>query len=261
MKIMNTSKKKKPITDKNVESVINKDKTSENVSQETGYSSATVKKEVKKGKLKLGFIQDSGDTSPPPVEQGQAQGTGISKPVLDFYATAYGFITFVDTMLWFVSKISKGAIEYERLDEKEKEICANALKAEERVLEILASQAWAVHVIVLMQLIGVFSQKIKLKKKPKKEEKKKPDEPTKEVLKKQSLKDVTHKSTVKKVQPMGTATKISPEVENKENDIEFLDTNEFGNIDNSDRNTQHETPKIHDENYGNPPKDGKGLKK
>ena len=251
-------KQKNPITNKDVENVINKDKTTKDVSQETGYSTTTVKKQVKKGKLKLGFVQDSGDSSPPPVEQGVQQ-SGVSKPVLDYYATAYGFITFVDTMLWFTSKISKGAIEYERLDDKEKEICANALKAEEKVLEILASQAWAVHVIVLMQLVGVFSTKIKLKKKPKKEEKKKPDEPTKEVLKRQSLKDVTHKPTQRKVPKMGDATEVSTEVENKEQPIDFLETTEFGNIDNSDRNTQHETPKIRDKNYGNPPTNGKGL--
>jgi len=255
--------KKKPITSENVKDVINQTKTAEGVAEQTGYSEKTVQKKVKQGKLKLGFTQDTGDANPPPVEQGQAEGIG-TKPVLDYYATAYGFVTFVDTILWFCAKVSQGALEYERLDEKEKEICANALKAEEKVLEILASQAWAIHVVVLMQLVGVFSTKIKFRKKPKKPKDDKPAEPTKTTMKKDALKEVTKpkdKGISTAFIPMGDATEVSPEVERSEEDVSFLETKDVGNFDASDKDSQFVTPEIHDENYGNPPKDSKGLRK
>ncbi len=261
---MTQQKTKTPISNENVKDIINQTKTAEGVAEQTGYSEKTVQKKVKQGKLKLGFTQDTGDANPPPVEQGQtAEQKGTVQ--LDYYATAYGFVTFVDTMLWFVAKVSQGALEYERLDEKEKEICANALKAEEKVLEILASQAWAVHVIVLMQLIGVFSPKIKFRKKKKKPKDEKPAEPTKTTMKKDALKDITEPKGEKPIEPlenkMGDATEVSPETERNEEDVAFLETKDVGNFDASDKDSQFKTPEFHDETYGNPPIGAKGLRK
>ena len=53
-------KSKTKITDKQVTDVINKNDTTGNVSEQTGYSKKTVENKVKKGKLILGFIPDKG---------------------------------------------------------------------------------------------------------------------------------------------------------------------------------------------------------
>lgn len=268
--------KKEKVTQQDVKDVVNQTKSSKGVAEEKNLSQETVKKKVRQGKLNLAFQSDGGDKNPPPVESSQTQGVQ-GQVQLDYYATALGFITFIDTILWLVAKISRGNIEYQRLDKDEIEICANALKAETKVLEILASADWAMHIIVLMQLVGVFSTKIKIKKKEKKKKDEKPTEPTKTTMKKDALKDITKggkadlmdaylEKQLKEekerhaAEKMGDATEVSSEVERNEEPISFLESKDVGDYDSSDKASQFKTPDVHDENYGNPPKDGKGLR-
>ena len=106
-------KPKKEPTKNQIKDVINQNDTAESVAQQTGYSTKTIEKKVKKGKLNLGFTVDTGDTTPPPITE-QGEGGTQQQIQIDYEATARGFITFIDMMLWFVAKISRGEIEYEK---------------------------------------------------------------------------------------------------------------------------------------------------
>ena len=107
MKKMTKVQTKKQVTKAQVTDIINKNDTTQNVAQKTGYSEKTVQKQVSKGKLNLSFTPDTGDVKPPPIDQTTTQVGAQQEIQIDYYATAKGFVQFVDMMLWFVAKISR----------------------------------------------------------------------------------------------------------------------------------------------------------
>lgn len=215
------------------------------------------KKQVSNKSLDLQFVPDSGDASPPKIEQFKQESENKALMEIDYKTTARGFLQMIDMIMSFMSMVSKGALEYEKLTEREFEAGANALMMEKKVLELIASQSWAVHAIVMMQLVGVFAPRIKIRKK-KKEEKEKI------VEKIQSVKEMN--KDIQKVKLTESQVKTLEETVKNDNDI-FLDdmqnvtqSTDIENIDNSSGELQlSDVLEVRPKNYGEPV-EGKGTK-
>lgn len=204
------------------------------------------KKETKKGKLNLTFTPDSGDDKPPAITKESQQ---EPKPKINYEQVATGFIGFVDMIFQLIAKISKDQIEYEQLTPQEKKICVDALQQETEVLDAMNDIEWFSHIIVLGTLCGIFIPKIKIKKKEKSKEeiKKATIKPaTSEDVKKEALKKITIKPT-----------EVIKESIIEKTEMDFLETSDIGNIDNSSPEPPMNPPeKKRDEKYGQPKEGG-----
>lgn len=124
-----------------------------------------------KKKLNVSFVPDKGDTNPPAL---QGDSTQIS--TIDYDVVASGLVTTIDLMMSMVSLMSRGKLEYTKLSEQEKKVCANALQQEKPVLDFMAKSQGMNHIMVLATFAGVFATKIKIKKPEKEKEKEKKSE-------------------------------------------------------------------------------------
>ena len=181
---------------------------------------------------------------------------------IDYEATARGFLQMIDMIFNFIAMVSSGQIEYEKLSEKEFKAGTNALVMEKKVLEMIASQSWAIHAIVMMQLVGVFAPRIKLKKKKKKE---KEDE---EIPKKSATEMKSEQVKIKITESQEKEIEKLNETVKDDNNI-FLDDTmnivskenaKVEDLDNSSGELDLTNPsEVRDKNYGEPV-EGTGTK-
>lgn len=131
----------------------------------------------------IGWTPDQGDDAPPPVKEMLGNLDENSSPTgkapIEYDKALAGFWGFVDLGMQMVAKMSKGTIEYDKMDQP----TINALavqSAQSEHFQKLAVMEGAPTWLVIANATGQFATRIKVK--PKKKEEKKKSEISKEDL-------------------------------------------------------------------------------